>query len=333
MNINQKDRYDRQFLLKNWNQEKISRSKIFIAGIGATGCPSAINFALMGIGTIVICDYDTIEISNLSRQLLFWEEDLGKFKSDVAKQKLKLLNPNVEIIAYNSKLEELDPIIFNDVDVFIDGLDNFEARHYLNSIAIDKKKPLIHAGTYGWYGNVQVVIPFETACLQCQPLIPEKRLNRPCTPKGKMREKEESEEDKHFPSINTVSMIISSIQSQEAIKILLGIGKIMKDFLFYDSLSQTFTFMPITRNKNCVVCGEQRLKSNKFAMEKNESILDIKKRLILIFNLENEIKLAYKGKILNENLMIQELDIKDDDFLYVYDKSMPRPLKLQVIFK
>ena len=104
MNSKNETRYDRQFLLKNWDQEKISKAKIFIAGMGAIGVPSAVNFALMGVGTLVICDYDTIEISNLSRQLLFYEEDVGKLKSEVAANKLKLLNPSITIISYNSKL-------------------------------------------------------------------------------------------------------------------------------------------------------------------------------------------------------------------------------------
>ena len=330
MKKKKESRYDRQFLLKHWNQEKISKSKIFIAGMGAIGCPSAINFALMGVGTIIICDFDTIEISNLSRQLLFVEEDIGKFKSEVAERKLKELNPKINIISYNNKIEKLDPNIFNDIDVLIDGLDNFDARRYLNSIAIDKTKPLIHAGTHGWYGNVQVVIPFETACLQCQPLIPEIRLNKPCTPLGKMRKKERDEEIQHFPSINTVSMILSSIQSQEALKIILNTGNLMKDFLFYDSLAQTFTRVPLSKNKDCVVCGEKRLKSNNFAVEKGESINDVKKRISLTFNLEDEIKIMYKGKILNEKIVLNEIDIKNSDFFYVYDKSMPKPLKIQI---
>ncbi|NHI93146.1 MAG: hypothetical protein EAX96_11640 [Candidatus Lokiarchaeota archaeon] len=332
MKIEEKRRYDRQFLLKDWDQQKISRGRVFIAGMGAIGCPSAINLALMGMGTIIICDYDTIEISNLSRQLLFLEDDINQFKSKVAERKLKELNPNINVISYNKKIEELDPEIFDTVNILIDGLDNFEARRYLNSIAIDKKKPLIHAGTYGWYGNVQVVIPFKTACLQCQPLIPEKRLSKPCTPPGKIRKKEIIEEKEHFPSINTVSMILSSIQCQEALKILLGIGKIMEDFLFYDSLSQSFTYMPLKKNKDCIICGEKRLKSNLFAVEKGETINDVKKRLIVTFNLDNEIKLMLKGKILNDNAIIEDNEVKNDDFLFIYSKNMPRPLKIQLKF-
>jgi len=325
-------RYDRQFLLKEWNQDKISNGKIFIAGMGAIGLPSAINFALMGVGTLIICDYDSIEISNLSRQLLFWEEDIGKLKSEVAARKLKVLNPSINIISHNSKIEDLDTDLFNDVDLLIDGLDNFEARIYLNSIAVDKKKPLIHAGTFGWHGNVQVIIPFQTACMQCQPLIPESRLKKACTPRGKMRKEEEPEEEKHFPSINTISNVISSIQSQEAIKIILGIGKVLNEFLFYDGLSQTFTYMPLSKNIDCVVCGKNRLTSKKFSIDLNENVQQVKNRIIITYKLENQIKITYMGKILEEKMLLNELDLKENDFFYVFDKSMKKPLKLQLTF-
>ncbi len=325
-------RYDRQFLLENWNQKKISDAKIFIAGMGAIGLPSAVNFALMGIGTLILCDYDTIEISNLSRQLLFWEDDIDQLKSEVAARKLKVLNPNIKIISHNSKIEDLEPHVFDNADILIDGLDNFEARIYLNSIAVDKNKPLIHAGTFGWHGNVQVILPFKTACMQCQPLIPQNRLKKACTPRGKMRKEEEPEEEKHFPSINTVSNVISSIQSQEAIKIILGIGKILDEFLFYDGLSQTFTYMPITKNDDCVVCGKNRLSSKKFAIDSKETVHRVKNRIILTYNLEDQIKISYKGKILDENLVMSDLNLKENDFLFVFDKSMKKPLKLQVTF-
>ena len=332
MNSNKETRYDRQFLLKEWNQDKISNAKIFIVGMGAIGIPSAVNFALMGVGTLIICDYDTIEISNLSRQLLFWEEDVGKLKSEVAAKKLKLLNPSINIISYNSKIEDLEPQIFDDVDLMIDGLDNFEARIYLNSIAVDKKKPLIHAGTFGWHGNVQVIIPFQTACMQCQPLIPESRLKKACTPRGKMRKEEEPEEEKHFPSINTISNVISSIQSQEGIKILLNVGKVLEEFLFYDGLTQTFTYMPLSKNIDCVVCGKNRLMSKKFAIDLNETVQQVKNRIIITYKLVDQIKITYMGKILEETTKLNDISIKEDDFFYVFDKSMKKPLKLQLTF-
>ncbi|MFX1453260.1 MAG: ThiF family adenylyltransferase, partial [Promethearchaeota archaeon] len=177
-------RYDRQILLEEWDQQKIRNAEVFIAGMGALGCVVALDLVLMGIGKLVICDFDTIEKSNLSRQMLFQESDINKSKSTVAKERLVDLNPDVEVVAFNKEIQDITPKIYEKCDVIVDGLDTFEARRWLNSITVDKEKPLVHGGMYGWLGNVQVVIPFKTACLDCQPLLPQERLQKPCTPPG-----------------------------------------------------------------------------------------------------------------------------------------------------
>jgi len=172
----------------------------------------AVFLALMGVGKLILVDMDTVELSNLNRQLLFTEKDIDEYKARVAAEKLREINPNVYVIDRNESLVNVPRRYFEESDVIVDGLDNFEARRWLNSVCVGLNKPLVHGGMYGWYGNVQVVIPYVTPCLDCQPLLPRERFQKSCTPPGKKREKVEPPK---FPGVSTISAVLSGIQAQE----------------------------------------------------------------------------------------------------------------------
>ncbi|MHA1377767.1 MAG: HesA/MoeB/ThiF family protein [Candidatus Helarchaeota archaeon] len=325
-------RYARQILLKEWNQEKIKNSKVFIAGMGALGCVVALDLVLMGIGKISFCDFDTIERSNLSRQFLFYDSDIRKSKALIAQKRLEELNPDVEIIAYNKKIQNVKPEIYEECDVIIDGLDTFEARRWLNSICIDKKKPLVHGGMYGWLGNVQVVIPFKSPCLDCHPLLPQERLQKPCTPPGKKRKKiKKGKKTPKMPSLLSISTIIGGIQAQEALKILLNVGKILDKFLFYDGLSQVFTYLKLNRNPNCIVCGENRISGIDFAVDPKETVRELKNRLIMIWGIKEPMKVIIKGIIQKDNVKLTK--IKNREPILIINKEMATPLKIYAILE
>ncbi|MFX0134877.1 MAG: ThiF family adenylyltransferase [Candidatus Hodarchaeota archaeon] len=327
-------RYDRQILLKEWNQEKIRNAKVFIAGMGALGCVVALDLVLMGIGKLNICDFDTIEKSNLSRQMLFQESDINMPKSTVAKKRLIELNPEVEIISFNKKIQGISPKIYEECDVIVDGLDTFEARRWLNSISIDKKKPLVHGGMYGWLGNMQVVIPFKTACLDCQPLLPQERLQKPCTPPGKKRKKAKKvKKTPKMPSLLTVSTIIGGIQAQETIKLILGAGKVLDGFLFYDGLSQTFTLMELKMNPNCIVCGKNRISGVNFAVDPQDTIRALKDRLIMTWDIKEPMKVIVKGIIQKDNVKLNKIGIQNKEPILIINKEMAKPLKIYAIIK
>ncbi|NVM03802.1 MAG: HesA/MoeB/ThiF family protein [Candidatus Helarchaeota archaeon] len=327
-------RYARQILLKEWDQQKIRNGKVFIAGMGALGCVVAQNLVLMGIGKLIICDFDTIEKSNLSRQMLFLESDINMPKSTVAKNRLIKLNPDIDILAFNKKIQEISPKIYEECDVIVDGLDTFEARRWLNSISIDKKKPLVHGGMYGWLGNVQVVIPFKTACLDCQPLLPQERLQKPCTPPGKKRKKTKRvKKAPKIPSLLTISTIIGGIQAQEVIKLLLGVEKVLDRFLFYDGLSQTFTLMKLNRNPNCIVCGKNRISGVNFAVDPQDTIRDLKNRLIMIWDIKDPMKVIVKGVIRNDNVQLSKIGIQNKEPILIINKEMAKPLKIYAIIQ
>ncbi|TFF87220.1 MAG: ThiF family adenylyltransferase, partial [Promethearchaeota archaeon] len=151
--------FARQQLIDGWDQELITKGCILIVGVGALGCEIAKDFALMGIGKLILVDLDTIETSNLSRQMLFRPGDEGRPKAEVAAERLKEMNPFLEVDYYFKKLQKLPMSVYEEADVVVAALDNFNARLDLNKICLRLKKPMIEGGTVGFEGHVQIVIP------------------------------------------------------------------------------------------------------------------------------------------------------------------------------
>lgn len=151
--------YARQQLIDGWDQETLEKACLMIVGVGALGCEIAKDFALMGIGKLILVDLDTIETSNLSRQMLFKPGDEGHPKAEVAAERLKEMNPFLEVDFYFEKLQKLPMSVYEESDVVIAALDNFNARLDLNKICLRLKKPMIEGGTIGFEGHVQIVIP------------------------------------------------------------------------------------------------------------------------------------------------------------------------------
>ena len=177
------ERYDRQLRLEGWDQRKLIDSKVIIVGVGAIGCELAKDLTLMGVGKIVLVDNDVIELSNLNRQMLFTDSDIGKPKAEVAAEKLKAMNPWVKIESYYRDVREFDLEFFKDSSVIASCLDNWPTRRWLNSLAVELDKPLVDAAMDGMYANLQIVIPGKTACLEChgEELIPRDVQLAECT--------------------------------------------------------------------------------------------------------------------------------------------------------
>ena len=151
--------YARQQLIEGWDQNTMDEGCIMIVGVGALGCEIAKDFALMGIGKMILVDLDTIETSNLSRQMLFKPGDEGRYKAEVAAERLKEMNPFLDVEFYNQKLQQLPSSVYEETDVVIMALDNFNARMDLNKICLRLKKPILEGGTVGFEGHCQVIIP------------------------------------------------------------------------------------------------------------------------------------------------------------------------------
>ena len=151
--------FSRQTLVDGWDQDVLNNGCIMIVGIGALGCEIAKDFALMGIGKLILVDLDTIETSNLSRQMLFRSGDEGRPKAEVAAERLNEMNPFLKVDYYFEKLQKLPIAVYEEADVVIMALDNFNARLDLNKICLRLKKPVVEGGTVGFEGHIQIIIP------------------------------------------------------------------------------------------------------------------------------------------------------------------------------
>ncbi len=236
----ERERYDRQIMIGEIGeegQEKLKRSRVVIAGAGGLGSPIATYLAAAGIGTIRLIDHDHVALSNLNRQILHWEEDVGRKKVESARTKLRNLNRAVEIEAIAETITEANVSrLVDGYDVIVDAMDNLPTRYALNRCAVEKDIPFFHGAVTGFEGRAMTVIPGKTACLRC--------MYRGPVPQVK------------FPVIGVAPAVIGGIQATEVIKYLVGIGKLLTDrLLMYDGLKLTFSEFIVHRNPNCDHCG------------------------------------------------------------------------------
>jgi len=234
-------RYTRQYLLPEWDetkQQRLKESRVLVAGSGGLGSPLLQYITAAGIGEITIIDCDTVEISNLNRQILFNVTDIDKPKSETAVEKLSKLNNEIIINAINTKIEDISAAEFQNYDLFIDCLDSFRSRLYLNRKSIETSTPLLHAGVTGYSGQVSLFAPGMTPCLNC------------------IIGGETSElEDKSI--MGASAGVIGSIQASEAIKFLAFKKNFLENkILFVDLMSLRFRIMEVSRNPTCAACSQ-----------------------------------------------------------------------------
>jgi adenylyltransferase/sulfurtransferase len=236
----ERERYDRQIMIEQIGpegQEKLKRSRVVIAGAGGLGSPIAIYLTAAGVGMIRLIDHDRVSMSNLNRQVLHWEEDIGKKKVQSAATKLRKLNPGVKIEAIDEMITETNVShLLEGCDAIVDAMDNLPARYILNRCAIEKNIPFFHGAINGFEGRAMTILPGKTACLRC--------MYRGSVPGEK------------FPVIGVTPAVIGSIQATEVIKYLLGIGQLLTNrLLMYDGLEAVFTEFAVNRNPDCDHCG------------------------------------------------------------------------------
>ena len=234
------ERYDRQIMIRGIGeegQEKLKQARIFIAGAGGLGSPVSTYLVAAGVGMIRVVDHDSVELSNLNRQVLHWDEDIGRRKVDSATEKLKKLNQEAEIEAIGETITEANVSqLLTGFDLIVDALDNLPTRYLLNKVALEKSIPFFHGAVYGFEGRAMTIIPGETACLRCvyRGVIPEEK----------------------FPVIGVTPAVIGCIQATEVIKYIVGIGQLLTNrLLIYDGLHMKFTEFRVKKDPNCEHCG------------------------------------------------------------------------------
>lgn len=240
---NELKRYQRQIILFGKEcQIKLKKAKVAVVGVGGLGSPIAFYLTAMGFGFIKLIDFDKVSLSNLNRQILHWTTDIGKVKVLSALEKLKKLNPEVEIIPIKERLtKENAEQLLSDVDICFDALDNWESKLLLNEICVKLNKILIHAGVRGMYGQMLVIIPGKTPCLQC--LINGEKI--------KTAEK--------LPILGVTPAILGTLQVLEATKIITGYGKPqVGNLIVFDGFSTELELIHVKKDPNCPICSKMQ---------------------------------------------------------------------------
>ncbi len=243
----EKERYNRQMILPGWGEEgqrKLRTTEVFIAGAGGLGSAAALYLAAAGIGSIRICDSGKVEHSNLNRQILYTGDAVGEKKADFAVRAVSQLNPHVQIEPLFGSIEPgTISSLVGEAKIIIDCLDNFPARCILNEYAVGMRLPLIHAGVYGFSGQATFIHSPETPCLKC--IFPE-------TPQPAA-----------LPVVGTAAGILGCVEAQEALKYLIGKGRLLKNrLLIWDGDGSSFEEIHVEKNPECEVCGTPEAKGS-----------------------------------------------------------------------
>lgn len=242
----QLERYTRQIVLPEIGlegQEKLFSAKVFVAGAGGLSSAVLLYLAASGVGKIGVADPDSVDLSNLHRQIIYDASDVNKFKVVSVKEQIKKINPDVKVNVYQDKLnkDNVESILTN-YDIVVDGLDNFSDKFLLNDSSVLLNKKFVHAGAIGFEGQVLTVIPKKSSCLRCYFPEPPSDFRQSCKELGVFG-----------PCVG----VISTIQANEVLKLILGIGEPLTDrILKFNALSSSFYELKIkSRNENCLVCG------------------------------------------------------------------------------
>lgn len=234
-------RYDRQIrIFGEEGQRRLRRAKIFVAGVGGLGSPVLAYLAAAGVGYLKFTDNDVIALSNLNRQILHWDRDVGEQKVVSAAKKLTqlsprtILEPTIDMIS-ESNVREL----LAGAHAVVDAMDNYATRQLLNRACVETGVPFFHGAVHGLTGQVTTIIPGETPCFNC------------IFPRGPPPET--------FPVLGSTAGVIATIQATEVVKYLVGMGELLKGrLLFYDGEQMEFYGITVERDPRCPVCSKGR---------------------------------------------------------------------------
>ncbi|WP_374687837.1 molybdopterin-synthase adenylyltransferase MoeB [Promineifilum sp.] len=240
-------RYSRHLIMPEVGmsgQKKLKAASILLIGAGGLGSPLAMYLAAAGVGRLGLVDYDTVDYSNLQRQIIHGTKDVGRLKLESAKERILDINPHVQVDTYEVPLTSANALeLFEPYDIIIDGTDNFPTRYLTNDACVLLGKPNVYGSIFRFEGQASVFYAQEGPCYRCLfPEPPPPGLVPSCAEGG---------------VLGVLPGTIGAIQATEAIKLILGVGEpLIGRLLLYDATTMTFDEVRLRKNPNCPICGE-----------------------------------------------------------------------------
>jgi molybdopterin/thiamine biosynthesis adenylyltransferase/rhodanese-related sulfurtransferase len=244
----QRERYSRHLLLDEVGlegQQKLLAAKVLLLGAGGLGSPTALYLAAAGVGTLGIVDNDTVDLSNLQRQVIHTSERIGVPKVDSAEQTIRELNPDVKVVKYPVRLDASNIMeILPGYDIVVDGLDNFPTRYLLNDASVRLQIPVVSAAILGFEGQLSVFKPYDGPCYRCLfPVPPPAELAPSCGANG---------------VLGVLPGTMGLLQATEVIKLILGEGEpLIGRLLMYDALAAEVSEVKVRRDPECPICSRE----------------------------------------------------------------------------
>jgi len=247
LTVDEVRRYSRHLIIPDVamaGQQRLMNAKVLCVGAGGLGSPALMYLAAAGVGTIGIVEFDTVDESNLQRQIIHGQSDIGKSKAQSAKAKISEINPNVNVITHETRLDNSTVMeIFSQYDIIVDGTDNFATRYLVNDACVILKKPYVWGSIYRFDGQASVFWAEYGPCYRClYPEPPPPGMVPSCAEGG---------------VLGVLCATIGSIQTTEAIKVITGIGEpLIGALMIYDALDMTFRKIKVRKDPNCPLCGD-----------------------------------------------------------------------------
>jgi adenylyltransferase/sulfurtransferase len=253
LTVDEVRRYSRHLIIPDVamaGQQRLMNAKVLCVGAGGLGSPALMYLAAAGVGTIGIVEFDTVDESNLQRQIIHGQSDIGKSKAQSAKEKISEINPFVNVITHEVRLDNSNvKEIFSQYDIIVDGTDNFATRYLVNDACVLLKKPYVWGSIYRFDGQASVFWAEYGPCYRClYPEPPPPGMVPSCAEGG---------------VLGVLCATIGSIQTTEAIKVITGVGEPMiGSLMIYDALEMSFRKIKVRKDPNCPLCGDNPTQSD-----------------------------------------------------------------------
>ncbi|GAA5009554.1 adenylyltransferase/sulfurtransferase MoeZ [Kitasatospora paranensis] len=298
-------RYSRHLIIPDVGmdgQKRLKKAKVLCVGAGGLGSPALMYLAAAGVGTLGIVEFDTVDESNLQRQIIHGQSDIGRSKAESARDSVKEINPLVEVILHEDRLDNSNVMeIFSGYDLIVDGTDNFATRYLVNDAAVLLGKPYVWGSIYRFDGQASVFWAEHGPCYRClYPEAPPPGMVPSCAEGG---------------VLGVLCASIGSIQVTEAIKLLAGVGEpLVGRLMIYDALEMQYRSVKVRKDPNCVLCGD------------NPTVTELIDYEAFCGVVSEEAQAAAAGSTITSKQLKQWLD--DDEDIFLIDVREPNEYEI-----